>query len=79
MQNLNRPRQHQNIISRCLDFNTVLPVEETEKKEKEEEICTQLWMSSQQELEEVIYSEGEPYEEIYPDNTWDSDDDVSLT
>ena len=82
MQNLNRPRQHQNIISRCLDFNTVLPVEETEQKEKEEkeeEICTQLRMSSQQEVEEVIYSEGEPYEEIYPDNTWDFDDDVSLT
>ena len=80
IQNLNRPRQHQNIISRCLDFNTVLPVEETEKiKEKDEEICTQLRMSSQQEVEEVIYSEGEYYEEIYPDNTWDSDDDVSLT
>ena len=26
-----------------------------------------------------IYSEGEPFEDIYPDNTWDSDDDVSLT
>ena len=24
--------------------------------------------------EEVIYSEGEPFEELYPDNTWDSDD-----
>lgn len=78
MQNLNRPRQHQNIISRCLDFNTVLPVEETEKKENEEEICTQFRMSSQQQVEEVIYSEGEYYEEIYHDNTWDSDD-VSLT
>ena len=42
-------------------------------------MCTQLRMSSQQEEEEVIYSEGEYYEEIYPDNTWDSDDDVSLT
>ena len=77
MQNLNRPRQHQNTISRCLDFNTVLPVEE--KKEKEEEICTQLRMSSQQQVEEVIYSVGEPSEDTYPDNTWDSDDDVSLT
>ena len=26
--------------------------------------------------EEVIYSEGEPYEELYPDNTWDSDNEV---
>ena len=42
-------------------------------------MCTQLGMSSQQEEEEVIYSEGEAFEEVYPDNTWDSDDDVSLT
>ena len=34
MQNLNRPRQHQNTISRCLNFNTVILVEE-KKKEKE--------------------------------------------
>ena len=74
MQNLNRPRQHQNTISRCLDFNTVILVEE-----KEKEMCTQLRMSSQDEVEEVIYSEGGAFEEIYPDNTWDSDDDVSLT
>ena len=40
---------------------------------------TQLRMSSQQQVEEVIYSEGEPFEDIHPDNTWDSDDDVSLT
>ena len=26
--------------------------------------------------EEVIYSEGEPFEELYPDNTWDSDEEV---
>ena len=43
---------------------------------------TQPRMSSQEEVEEVIYSEGEAFEEIYPDNTWDSDDalclDVSL-
>ena len=25
---------------------------------------------------EVIYSEGEPYEELYLDNTWDSDNEV---
>ena len=24
--------------------------------------------------EEVIYSEGEPFEMLYPNNTWDSDD-----
>jgi len=42
-------------------------------------MCTQLRMSSKQEVEEVIYSEGEAFEEIHPDNTWDSDDDVSLT
>ena len=78
MQNPNRPRQYQNKISRCLDFNTVLLFEE--KKEKEnQEICTQLRMSSEQHEEEVIYSEGEPFEDIYPNNTWDSDDDSSLT
>ena len=42
-------------------------------------MCTQLRMSSHDEVEEVIYSEGGAFEEIYPDNTWDSDDDVSLT
>ena len=24
--------------------------------------------------EEVIYSEGEPFKVLYPNNTWDSDD-----
>ena len=75
MQNLNRPRQNQNKISRCLDFNTIL----FEEKKEKQEIGTQLRMSSQQQVEEVIYSEGEPFEDIYPDNTWDSDDDISLT
>ena len=46
-------------------------------------VYTQLRMSSQEEVEEVIYSQGEAFEEIYPDNTWDSDDalcdDVSLS
>ena len=36
-----------------------------------------LRMSSQEEVEEVIHSEGEAFEEIYPDNTWDSDDALS--
>ena len=27
--------------------------------------------------EEVIYSEGEPFEVLYPNNTWDSDDALS--
>ena len=31
-------------------------------------------MSPQEESEEVIYSEGEALEVLYPDNTWDSDD-----
>ena len=78
MQNPNRPRQYQNKISRCLDFNTVLLFEEKKEKEKQE-ICTQLRMSSEQHEEEVIYSEGEPFEDTYPNNTWDSDDDISLT
>ena len=35
-------------------------------------------------LEEVLYSEGEDFTDLYPDNTWDSDDairgdDYSLT
>ena len=102
MQNLNRPRQHQNTISRCLNFNTVIIAEEKEKEGTEVLECTkdsqakgdwlnknhmrkmytQLRMSSQEEVEEVIYSVGEAFEEIYPDNKWDSDDalcdDVSL-
>ena len=36
-------------------------------------------MSSQQQEEEVIYSEGETFEDIYPNNTWDSEDDVYST
>ena len=54
MQNVNRTRQHQNTISRCLNFNTVIPAEEKEEKE----MCTQLRMSLQDEVEDVIYSEG---------------------
>ena len=32
-------------------------------------------MSPQDDSQEVIYSEGDPFEVLYPDNTWDSDDD----
>ena len=37
----------------------------------------------QQESEEVLYSDGEAIEDLYPDNTWDSndtlqDDELSL-
>ena len=42
MQNLNRPRQHKNTISRCLHFNTVILVEEKENGEEGTEVleCT---------------------------------------
>ena len=35
MQNLNRPRQHQNTISCCLNFNAVILVREKKKKKEQ--------------------------------------------
>ena len=36
----------------------------------------QIRLSQADSKEEVIYSEGEPFEDLYPDNTWDSDEEV---
>ena len=85
-----RPRQTQNIISRCLNFNTEIKGRENEQEKENEENEQEIFerneefhrkekterhqMSPQEESEEVIYSEGEALEVLYPDNTWDSDD-----
>ena len=80
LQNVNRPRQLQNKISRCLTFNT-----ETKLNERYE--CkndTPTTRVLQNDLEEVLYSDGEGVTDPYPSNTWDSeeeigDDEYSLT
>ena len=80
LQHLNRPRQLQNKISRCLNFNT-----ETKLNERYE--CkddTPKTRVLQNDLEEVLYSDGEGITDLYPNNTWDSeeeigDDEYSLT
>ena len=97
VQHLNRPRQIQNKISRCLNFNTEIKEKENEKEKEEEvpecneesqkeeksnktnsefmkEVIIQHQASQHDESEDVIYSEGASLEELYPDNTWDSDD-----
>ena len=79
MQNLNRPRQHQNTISRCLNFNAEYEgrakdkENETKSPPHEMELPGSIDKDDYSE-EEVIYSEGEPFEMLYPNNTWDSDD-----
>ena len=80
LQSLNRPRQLQNKISRCLNFTT-----ETKSNERYE--CkndTPTTRVLQNDLEEVLYSDGEGVTDPYPSNTWDSeeeigDDEYSLT
>ena len=80
-----RPRQTQNIISRCL--NTEIKGRENEQEKENEENEQEIFerneefhrkekterhqMSPQEESEEVIYSEGEALEVLYPDNTWE--------
>ena len=88
MQPLNRPRHIPNKISRCLNFEREDEVEEhytqTENghgiptDSRTARRVTQLRSMSPQNdsEEEVIYSEEGPYEELYLENTWDSDKEV---
>ena len=79
VQTLNRPRQIQNKISRCLNFNAEYKgrpkdkENETESPPQEMELRGSFDNDDYSE-EEVIYSEGEPFKMLYPNNTWDSDD-----
>ena len=58
---LHRTRQLKNKLSHCVKSNQSTYVEE----------------SDMDDTEEVIYSEGEPFEgDQYPNNTWDSDDSL---
>ena len=80
LQHLNRPRQLQNKISGCINFNT-------EIDNKEFSGCNDDPLKTgapQEELGGVLYSQGEGFTDLYPDNTWNSDDaiggdDYSLT
>ena len=88
MQPLNRPRHIPNKISRCLNFEGEDEVEEHHTQtenghgiptdSRTARRGTQLRSMSPQNdsEEEVIYSEGKPYEELYPENTRDSDKEV---
>ena len=71
LQNVNRPRQLQNKISRCLNFN-----KENQLNEKSE--CNDISTIGdlQNDLEDVLYSEGEGVTDLYPNNTWDPEDDI---
>ena len=60
-QNLHRTRQSKNKVSHCVISHRLKCEEKTEMDD----------------AEEVIYSEGEPFEGYrYPKNTWDSDDSL---
>ena len=72
LQNVNRPRQLQNKISRCLNFNK--EIQFNEKSECKDDIS--IIGALQNDLEDVLYSEGEGVTDLYPNNTWDSEDDI---
>ena len=60
-ENLHRTRQSKNKLSHCV-------ISHRSKCEEKSEM---------DDTEEVIYSEGEPFEGYrYPNNTWDSDDSL---
>ena len=80
---LNRTRQSNDKISRCLNFEvqnigTQIVVEQPHfGNSRNTHMGASQTISLHDSLEEeVIYSEGEPYEELYPENTWDSDNEV---
>ena len=80
---LNRTRQSNDKISRCLNFEaqtvgTQIVVEQPQfGNSRDTHLGTPQLISFGDTLEEeVIYSEGEPCEELYPENTWDSDNEV---
>ena len=77
---LNRTRQSNDKIGRCLNFEaqtveTPIVVEQPQVGNTSALQSISLYDSFE---EEVIYSEGEPDEELYPDNTWDSDNEVQV-
>ena len=107
--NLNRPRQLQKKIGRCLNFKTVIKNKEISEynddpynsnlkhlnrlqnktshclncdtrintnKTSECNDDSPKHGAQQNDLEEVLYSEGEDFIDLYPDNTWESDDDI---
>ena len=71
LRNVNRPRQIKNKISRCLNFN-----KKNQLKEKSECNDISIMGDLQNDLEDVLYSEGEGVTDLYPSNTWDSEDDI---
>ena len=73
MTHLNRPRQLQNKISRCLNFNTEININELSECNDDSPKTG----APQNDLDEVLYSEGEGVTDIYPGNTWDSEDDTA--
>ena len=80
---LNRTKQSNDKISRCLNFEvqnvgTQIVVEQPQfGNSRDTHMGTSQMISLGDTLEEeVIYSEGEPYEELYPENMWDSDNEV---
>ena len=72
LQHLNRPRQLQNKISCCLTFNTEININELSECNDDSPKTG----APRNDLEEVLYSEGEGVTELYPGNTWDSEDDI---
>ena len=84
VQLLNRPRQIQNKISRCLNSDVEgdnIQITERQLQETNKDCMTGMYaqqtrFSQVDSEEEVINSDGEPFEELYPDNTWDSDEEV---
>ena len=73
LQNVNRPRQLQNKISRCLNFNTEININELSECNDDSPKTG----APQNDLGEVLYSEGEGVTDLYPGNTWDSEDDIA--
>ena len=68
----NRPRQLQNKISCCLNFNTKININKLSECNDDSTKTGAL----QNDLEEALYSEGEGVTDLYPSNTWDSEDDM---
>ena len=68
---LNRPRQLQNKISRCLDF-TELNINELSECNDDSPRTG----APQNDLEEVLHPDGEVVTDLYPGNTRDSGDDI---
>ena len=51
-------------------------LQETKRDYMTDMYARQIRFSQADSKEEIIYSEGEPFEELYPDNTWDTDEEV---